>query len=68
MLLTTNINPKTGEPILAKDYQIFDYSQTGSFYLISVVRVKYNTAREVVEKVVNYLFKSLGKKFIKSVS
>ncbi|MGB3511732.1 MAG: FAD-dependent oxidoreductase [Microcoleaceae cyanobacterium] len=68
MLQTTNINPKTGEPILAKHYQIIDHSQTGLLGLISVVGVKYTTARDVAEKVVNYLFKSLGKKSPKSVS
>ncbi len=68
MLPTTNVNPKTGEPVLAKHYQIFDHSQTGLLGLISVVGVKYTTARDVAEKVVNYLFKSLGKKSPKSVS
>ncbi|NEQ76191.1 MAG: glycerol-3-phosphate dehydrogenase/oxidase [Okeania sp. SIO2D1] len=68
MLPTTNINSKTGEPILAKHYQIFDHSQTGLLGLISVVGVKYTTARDVAEKVVNYLFKLLGKKSPKSVS
>ena len=68
MLPTNNINPKTGEPVLAKHYQIFDHSQTGLFGLISVVGVKYTTARDVAEKVVNYLFKSWRKKSPKSVS
>jgi glycerol-3-phosphate dehydrogenase len=68
LLPTTNINPKTGEPVLAKHYQILDYSQIGLSGLISVVGVKYTTARDVAEKVVNYLFKSLGKKSPNSVS
>ena len=68
MLPTTNVNPKTGEPVLAKQYQILDHSQTGLLGLISVVGVKYTTARDVAEKVVNYLFKSLGKKSPKSIS
>ncbi|MGD1712230.1 FAD-dependent oxidoreductase [Dapis sp. BLCC M172] len=68
MLPTTNVNPQTGEPILAKHYQIFDHSQTGLLGLISLVGVKYTTARDVAEKVVNYLFKSLGKKSPKSIS
>ncbi|NEP88150.1 MAG: glycerol-3-phosphate dehydrogenase/oxidase [Okeania sp. SIO2C2] len=68
MLPTTNVNPKTGELVLAKHYQILDHSETGLLGLISIVGVKYTTARDVAEKVVNYLFKSLGKKSPKSVS
>ncbi|NET12309.1 MAG: glycerol-3-phosphate dehydrogenase/oxidase, partial [Okeania sp. SIO1H6] len=45
-----------------------DHSETGLLGLISIVGVKYTTARDVAEKVVNYLFKSLGKKSPKSVS
>ncbi|NEP81420.1 MAG: hypothetical protein F6K17_10470 [Okeania sp. SIO3C4] len=64
----TNINPKKYEPILAKHYQIFDRSQTELLDLILIVGVKYSTPRDLAEKVVNYLFKSLRKKSPKSVS
>ncbi|MDJ0515773.1 MAG: hypothetical protein QNJ74_05710 [Trichodesmium sp. MO_231.B1] len=40
MLPTTNVNPKTGELVLARHYQIFDHSQTGLLRLISVVGIK----------------------------
>ncbi|MDY7003978.1 MAG: hypothetical protein SWX82_08460 [Cyanobacteriota bacterium] len=49
----TNINPKTYEPILARHYQIFDRSQTGLLGLISIVGVKYTTARDVASTINN---------------
>ncbi|NEO30251.1 MAG: glycerol-3-phosphate dehydrogenase/oxidase [Symploca sp. SIO3C6] len=58
----------TGEPLLSKHYQLWDYSQEGLSGLISVVGVKYTTARDVAEKVVDQVFKSWGQKPPKSVS
>ncbi|NEP09154.1 MAG: glycerol-3-phosphate dehydrogenase/oxidase [Symploca sp. SIO2C1] len=68
LLPRTGINHKTGEPILAKDYQLRDHSQEGLPGLISVVGVKYTTARDVAQKVVDQVFKSWGQKSPKSVS
>ncbi len=55
LLPRTGIDEKSGEPQLAKHYQI--YEEPG---LISVVGVKYTTARDVAEKVVDRVFKSWG--------
>ena len=47
---------------LQKHYQIFDHALDGRVEgLISVVGVKFTTARDVAEKVVNLVFKKLGK-------
>ncbi len=68
LLPRTGINHKTGEPILAKDYQLHDHSQARLPGLISVAGVKYTTARDVAQKVVNRVFKLWGQKPPKSVS
>ncbi|NET54839.1 MAG: glycerol-3-phosphate dehydrogenase/oxidase [Symploca sp. SIO2E6] len=62
LLSRTGINQKTGEPILARDYQLWDYSQEGWPGLISVVGVKYTTARDVAKKVVDRVFRLWGQK------
>lgn len=68
LLPCSGVDPKTGEPVMTKQYQIRDHAQDGFTGLISVQGVKYTTARDVAQKVVNYLFKSWGKKSPKSVS
>ncbi|CDN14293.1 Aerobic glycerol-3-phosphate dehydrogenase [Richelia intracellularis] len=62
LLPRVGVNPKTGEPIIAKHYQIRDYSQVGLTGLISVLGVKYTTARDVAQKVVDRVFQSWGEK------
>lgn len=54
--------------VLSKHYQIYDYRAQGLQGLISVVGVKYTTARHVAEKVVDWVFKLWGQKYPKSVS
>jgi glycerol-3-phosphate dehydrogenase len=45
-----------------KHYQLFDHSEDSKLSnLISVVGVKYTTARDVAEKAINLIFKKLGK-------
>ncbi len=68
LLPCSGVDPKTGEPVMTKQYQIRDHAQDGFAGLISVMGVKYTTARDVAQKVLNYLFKSWGKKSPKSVS
>ena len=51
----------SGEPILAKHYQISASSASGLTGLISVFGVKYTTARNVAQKTVDIVFKSWGK-------
>lgn len=54
--------------VQSKHYQIYDYRDQGLQGLISVVGVKYTTARHVAEKVVDWVFRSWGQKHPKSVS
>ncbi|MBE9040514.1 glycerol-3-phosphate dehydrogenase/oxidase [Oscillatoriales cyanobacterium LEGE 11467] len=44
------------EPIFAKHYKIEDYTQAGYQGLFSVTGVKYTTARDVAQKVIDRLF------------
>ncbi|NEO98906.1 MAG: glycerol-3-phosphate dehydrogenase/oxidase [Symploca sp. SIO2E9] len=68
LLPRSGIEPQTGEPLMTKNYQLRDHSQEGLSGLISVVGVKYTTARDVAQRAVDQVFKSLGKKPVKSVS
>jgi glycerol-3-phosphate dehydrogenase len=55
-------NPETGEVGLEKHYKIIDHRQDfGVDGLISVVGVKYTTARDVAQKTIDLAFKKLGK-------
>jgi glycerol-3-phosphate dehydrogenase len=55
------LNPKTGEVILTKHYRLQNHASEGGLGgLISLVGVKYTTARDVAEKTVNMIFKHLG--------
>ena len=55
-------NPETGEVGLEKHYKICDHQQDfGVDGLISVVGVKYTTARDVAQKTVDLVYKKLGK-------
>ncbi len=59
------VHPKTGEVRLTKHYFIYDhYRDDGIDGLITVVGVKYTTARDVAEKAVDIISKKLGKKLI----
>lgn len=49
-----------GEPLLAKSYRIYDHSQDGYSGLLSVTGVKYTTARDVAQKVVDRIFQRRG--------
>ncbi|WP_413160948.1 glycerol-3-phosphate dehydrogenase/oxidase [Capilliphycus salinus ALCB114379] len=62
------IDPKTGEPKMLKQYQIRDFAQEGLPGLISVVGVKYTTARDVAQKTIDQVFKSWGQTSPPSVS
>jgi len=55
-------NPATGEVGLEKHFKICDHQQDfGVAGLISVVGVKYTTARDVAQKTIDVIFKKLGK-------
>ncbi|MBE9126152.1 MULTISPECIES: glycerol-3-phosphate dehydrogenase/oxidase [unclassified Coleofasciculus] len=68
LLPRTGVDQQTGEPLLAKHHQIRDYSQEGLPGLLSVLGVKYTTARDVAQKAVDQVFKSWGQKPPKSTS
>jgi glycerol-3-phosphate dehydrogenase len=68
LLPRTSIDPNTGEPHLAKHYQIQDYSEAKLSGLISVVGVKYTTARDVTQKTIDRIFQLWGQKAPKSTS
>ncbi|MDZ7333420.1 MAG: glycerol-3-phosphate dehydrogenase/oxidase [candidate division KSB1 bacterium] len=56
-------NPKTGEVGLEKHYKIYDHKfDFGVEGLISVVGVKYTTARDVAQKTIDLAFKKMGRK------
>ncbi|MDZ7295342.1 MAG: glycerol-3-phosphate dehydrogenase/oxidase [candidate division KSB1 bacterium] len=55
------INPKTGEVVLTKHYRLHDHGRAGGPEgLISVVGVKYTTARDVAEKLIDMALRKLG--------
>ncbi len=55
-------NPETGEVGLEKHYKIIDHKKDINVDgLISVVGVKYTTARDVAQKTIDLVFKKLGK-------
>lgn len=68
LLPSSSICHKTGNVQLSKHYQIYDYRDRGLQGLISVVGVKYTTARHVAQKVVDWVFRSWGQQPPKSVS
>ena len=61
LLPSSGLTP-TGEPLLSKHYQLYDHAQDGFSGLVSVAGVKYTTARDVAQKVIDYVFKSWGQK------
>lgn len=58
----------TGDEMLSNHYQIKDYRKEGVKGLISVIGVKYTTARNVAEKAVDRVFEILGRKSPSSCS
>ncbi len=62
------INPKTGEVNLTPFFRIIDHRKTHLKGLISVIGVKYTTARDVSKRAVDLAFRLLGQKPAKSIS
>jgi glycerol-3-phosphate dehydrogenase len=57
------IHPRTGEVILTKHYRIHDHqTENGLKGMISVIGVKFTTARDVAEKTLDFIFRKMGKK------
>lgn len=53
---------RNGDIKVTKHFKIIDHEKDGIFGLISLVGVKYTTARDVAQKTVDLIFKKLGKK------
>jgi glycerol-3-phosphate dehydrogenase len=64
----SGVSGKTGEAKRAKHYSIRNHGHEGLPGLISVLGVKYTTARDVAEKVVNLVYRSWGQEFPPSSS
>lgn len=62
------IHSMTGEVKLTKHYQLYDHQKEGWHNLLSVVGVKYTTARDVAVKTCNYIIQQLGRPASKSNS
>jgi glycerol-3-phosphate dehydrogenase len=63
LLPMDGINSATGDVKLAKQYRVRDHSQEeGIDGLISVIGVKYTTARYVAQRTVDLVFRKLGQK------
>ena len=69
LLPMDGVSRRTGEVILSKHYRLIDHrTDDGWDGLISVVGVKYTTARGVAEKAVDIALKKLGSAFTRSRS
>ena len=67
LLPMESFNPRTGDVRLLKQYILRDHqTQDGVTGLLTVVGVKYTTARDVAEKSIDYALKKLGLPFRKS--
>jgi len=62
------MHPKTGEVMLTKQYRIHDHEKEGWNNLLSVVGVKYTTARDVAVNLCNRIFEKLRRPAPKSTS
>jgi glycerol-3-phosphate dehydrogenase len=61
-------HPVTGDIQLAKHHQIRDHRRDGWQGLLSVVGVKYTTARYVAEKVIDHVFAVWGQRPVRSLT
>jgi glycerol-3-phosphate dehydrogenase len=68
LLPITGVDDKTGAVRLLKHYQIYDHRQEGLQGLVTVTGVKYTTARNVAERIVDKITDVLEKKISPSVS
>jgi glycerol-3-phosphate dehydrogenase len=61
------LNPKTGDVMLTKQYRIYDHSEEDHLEgILSVVGVKYTTARDVSEKAIDRIITKLRNERIKN--
>lgn len=64
LLPIDNIN-QNGDIKVSKHNEIYDYRKSGIEGLISIISVKYTTARNAAQMVTDMVYKKLGKPFIK---
>jgi glycerol-3-phosphate dehydrogenase len=62
------LDARTGNVRLTKHYQLHDHSAEGAGRVLSLLGVKYTTARDVAQVAVDRLFRILGKPATRSVS
>lgn len=66
LLPAGGMNGKAGDTQPAKEYEIHDHASKNRIQgLVSVIGVKYTTARDVAEKTVNLVEKKLGKRTVR---
>ncbi|NJK38895.1 MAG: glycerol-3-phosphate dehydrogenase/oxidase [Oscillatoriales cyanobacterium SM2_3_0] len=68
LLPCDGVEHQTEEPKLTKHYQIYDHARDGHPGMMSVVGVKYTTARDVAQKLVDRVCRSWGQKAPASIS
>ena len=67
LLPMTGVNQKTGDVTLVKHFHLIDHKKEhGPDGLVSVLSVKFTTARDVAQKAVDLVFRKLKVKFVKS--
>lgn len=68
LLPARSVSARTGEPEIDKHFRIVDHAPDGAAALLSVVGVKYTTARDVAERAVDFLFRSWQRRPPRSIS
>ncbi|NJO77652.1 MAG: glycerol-3-phosphate dehydrogenase/oxidase [Cyanobacteria bacterium RM1_2_2] len=68
LLPSTGVSPKSGDVQLAKHYTLYDHRQDGIAGMLSVIGVKYTTARDVAEKTLDWIGRTTGKKLPRSTA
>lgn len=68
LLPLAGVHPESGDVQLEKHFRIYDHENEGIPGLVSVVSVKYTTARDVAEKAVKLLLNKLSQKAPRSHS
>lgn len=65
----SGVNARTGEVIVRKHYRITDHSRADGWGgIVTVMGVKYTTARDVAERAIDLAMKKLGVAFVKGRS
>lgn len=68
LLPAAGVDPNSGDARIAKHYRIHDHRQDGINGLMTVVGVKYTTARHIAEETINRVFRRDGRQSPHSTS